>query len=173
MLRDVLLSLSYNGVFAARWTNQIHDEWTRNLQRQRPDLTPSQLQRTRALMNSQIDESLVEGYEPLIPTLTLPDADDRHVLAAAIHARAEVIVTWNLKDFPASALQPYGIEALSPDRFLVGLLPDWQNLIIESLATVRKRLKSPPHSPTQFLDALARQRLTQFVAALRPFESKL
>ncbi len=120
-------------------------------------------------MNSQIDESLVEGYA----TLTLPDADDCHVLAGAIHARAPQIVTWNLKDFPASALQPYGIEALSPDQFLVGLLPDWKNLIVESLTVQRKRLKNPAQTPAQFLDALQRQRLTQFVAALRPLESQL
>ena len=60
VLRDVLLSLSFNGVYAARWSDKIHDEWTRNLQKQRPDLSPAQLERTRRLMNEQIEESLEE-----------------------------------------------------------------------------------------------------------------
>ena len=172
-LRDVLLSVSFAGVFAARWTNQIHDEWTRNLLLQRPDIAPSQLERTRRPMNSQIDESLVEGYEPLIETLSLPDADDRHVLAAAIHASASQIVTWNLADFPASALQPHDIEAISPDRFLVALFADASGPIAGALAAQRARYKRPPHSAMEFLDLLSRQRLTQCVAALRPFEDQL
>ncbi len=66
-LRDVLLTLSFNGVYAARWSDRIHDEWTRNLQKQRPDLSPAKIERTRILTNEQIDDSLVEVYEHLIP----------------------------------------------------------------------------------------------------------
>lgn len=172
-LRDVLLSVSFHGVYGARWTNQIHDEWTRNLLRQRPDIAPQQLERTRRLMDAQIDEALVEGYEPLISTLQLPDADDRHVLAAAIHAGASQIVTWNRADFPDSALQPYGVQAVSPDQFLSELLVNSQTSILEALAAQRARLKNPPQTPAQFLDALERQKLTRFVAALRPLENQL
>ena len=173
VLRDVLLSLSFNGVYAARWSDKIHDEWTRNLQEQRPDLLPAQLERTRRLMNEQIEDSLVEGYKHLIPTLQLPDPDDRHVLAAAIYSQSEAIVTWNLKDFPVTELQKYQIRALSPDAFLADLFADKPVPIIKALAEQRRRLKNPPQTSAQFLESLQRQRLTRFVAALQTHEDEL
>jgi len=106
-LRDLLVRLAMTGMFRAKWTDAIHDEWTRNLLENRPDLKPEQLNRTRKLMNTHVQDSLVTGYESLIPGLKLPDQDDRHVLAAAIRSGADVIVTFNLSDFPASALEPY------------------------------------------------------------------
>ena len=95
--------------------------YSANLQTNRPDLEPSRLDRTRRLMNDAIRDVTVTGYEYLIDQLELPDPDDRHVLAAAIHAEAQVIVTRNLRDFPAHALGQWGIEAQHPDAFLSGL----------------------------------------------------
>ena len=83
-LRDLLVRLGGSGLFRARWTNQIHDEWICNVLENRADLSRERLERTRDLMNEHIFDSLVTGYEDLIPSLELPDADDRHVLAAAI-----------------------------------------------------------------------------------------
>ena len=54
-------------------------------------------------MNENVRDALVEGYERLIPALTLPDPADRHVLAAAIRASADLIVTYNLREFPMAA----------------------------------------------------------------------
>lgn len=90
---------------------EIHSEWIRNVLENRPDLTLEQLTRTKNLMNANVRDCLVTGYEALIPTLELPDPDDRHVLAAAIRSSSRVIVTFNLNDFPVQALAPYGVEA--------------------------------------------------------------
>lgn len=76
------------------------DEVFDSLARNRPDLDPAKLTRTRELMGAAICDVLVVGHEPLIDVVDLPDPDDRHVLAAAIKARAQVIVTQNLRDFP-------------------------------------------------------------------------
>jgi hypothetical protein len=100
-LRDFLIRLGLSGRFRARWSAQIHDEWKRNLLLNRPDLTAEQLNRTSALMDRAIPDALISGYEELIAGLTLPDIDDRHVLAATIRCNASVIVTFNEKDFPA------------------------------------------------------------------------
>jgi len=64
-LRDFLLRLAISGLFSAKWTKQIHDEWTRNLLESRPELR-DKLPRTRQLMNSAVPDVLVTGYEPLI-----------------------------------------------------------------------------------------------------------
>jgi len=103
-LRDLLMWVTLQDVVLARWTDDIHEEWMRSVLRERYDLTRVQLERTRDLMNQSVRDCLVTDYHDLIPGLTLPDADDRHVLAAAIRAGANVIVTYNLKDFPAARL---------------------------------------------------------------------
>jgi predicted nucleic acid-binding protein len=116
-LRDLLLELAISELFAAKWTETIHDEWIRGLLRSRPELK-EKLHNTRRLMNEAVPDALVENFEPLIDGLKLPDANDRHVLAAAIKCNAQIIVTSNLKDFPPESLEPYGIEAMHPDEFI-------------------------------------------------------
>jgi len=81
-LRDLLVRLGLSGRFRARWSAQIHDEWQRNLLRNRPDLTAMQIERTSGLMDRAIPDALVCGHEHLVAGLDLPDQDDRHVLAA-------------------------------------------------------------------------------------------
>ncbi|WP_249192517.1 PIN domain-containing protein [Burkholderia cenocepacia] len=121
-LRDFLMWLGLSGRFRARWSQAIHEEWKRNLLINRPDLTRVQVDRTSDLMDRAIPDGLVEGYEALVAGLTLPDPDDRHVLAAAIRCGASVIVTFNERDFPNDLLAPYGIESQHPDEFVDNLL---------------------------------------------------
>jgi len=113
-ITDLVIELARTGTFSARWSHDI-----RSLRSNRPDLDPSKIEARRAAMDAALPDCLVDDYQHLIPGLTLPDLDDRHVLAAAIAARADVIVTKNLKDFPPAALEPHGIEAQHPDTFLI------------------------------------------------------
>ncbi len=133
-LRDLLMHLSLSGLFRAKWTNEIHEEWISNLLNQRPDLSRLQLERTRDLMNTHVLDALVEDYEKLVTQISLPDPHDRHVLAAAIKAEASLIVTFNLKDFPTKALQQYAVQAIHPDDFATHILmknPDQIIAIVE------------------------------------------
>jgi len=108
-LRDFLMHLAITNLFRARWTEMIHEEWIRNVLRDRPDLTAHQLARTRQLMDENVLDCLVTGYESLVPSLSLPDLNDRHVLAAAIRCNANSIITFNTKDFPKESIEPFGI----------------------------------------------------------------
>lgn len=161
------MRLALTDLFRARWSEQIHDEWIRNVLANRPDLTPEQLLCTRQLMNSHVRDSLVTGFEYLIPALPLPDQDDRHVLAAAIHAGASLIVTFNLKDFPQKSLDQSNLTAQHPDDFIVDLLDLHTAKILEAVANHRRSLKTPPKTPHEYLDTLQAQGLTQSVAILR------
>lgn len=163
------MRLAMTDLFRARWTNQIHDEWIRNLLANRTDLTSEQLERTRTLMNSHVRDSLVTGYESIIDGLNLPDPDDRHVLAAAIRTRAAVIVTFNLDDFPAEALEPLGIEAQHPDEFITHLIDLNPGAVCVAAKRQRASLKNPPRSVEEFLETLAQQRLPETVSFLRNF----
>ncbi len=151
----------------------IHDEWMRNLLINRPDLRQQQLERTRDLMNLHVESCLVTGFEHHIDALTLPDPNDRHVLAAAIHAGAGIIVTFNLSDFPTAALAPYSIVAQPPDDFLCELFDSAIDDFCRAAHLQRNALTNPPKSSGEFLDSLARAGLPLTVDRLRAFVDRI
>jgi predicted nucleic acid-binding protein len=158
-LRDLLIRIAQAGLVQAKWTDQILDEVFRNLVANRPDLDPQRLVRTRELMNKAVRDCLVTGYEPLIDALDFPDRDDRHALAAAIKARAQVIVTNNLKDFPSAALELWDMEAKSPDFIL-----DQIDLSRESVHSAIQRIADSRHNPpatSGYVPTVRRFRLKQ------------
>lgn len=158
-IRDILMQFAVAGLCRAHWTDRIQDEWLENLLEERPGLSREKLERTRSQMDEAIPGALVTGYELLSPTPPLPDPDDQHVLAAALHAEATGIVTSNLKDFPASHLAPHGITAVGPDDFIASLIRERPVESCAALSEIRKRLKSPPHSPESYLANLRKKGL--------------
>jgi len=169
-LRDLLMHLALTGLFHARWTDEIHEEWMRNLLENRPDLKRKQLERTRELMDSHAPDCLVRDYQGLIEGLQLPDPGDRHVLAAAIRSGSAVIVTYNLDDFPSQYLAQFGIEAQHPDQFITRLIDYAPGKVCLAAKRQRANLRNPPKTVEQFFDALERQQLPETVARLRTYE---
>jgi hypothetical protein len=161
------MHLALTGLFRAKWPAAVHDEWIRALLRRRPDLSRAKLERTRMLMDLHATDALVTGYGDLIEGLHLPDPDDRHVLAAAIRGRADVIVTANLRHFPANVLRQFGIKPLHPDKFILYLLDLALGLVVAAARDHRESLKNPPKTVEQYLGALEAQGLRQTVAVLR------
>lgn len=122
-VRDLFIRLAQAGLVRARWTESIHDEWVRNVLANNPALSAERLMRTRTLMNEAVRDCLVTGYEDLMDSLILPDPNDRHVLAAAIRANAEAMITFNLKDFPSCSLSIHNIVVQHPDESLCRYSP--------------------------------------------------
>jgi predicted nucleic acid-binding protein len=166
-LRDLLMRLAVKGLVRARWTDQILDECFRNILANRPELNAASLQRTRDLMNRAIRDVMVTGHEGLIAGLDLPDPDDRHVLAAAIRAGAQVIVTANLSDFPNDKLGAYSVEAQHPDEFVLHLLDLAPGVVCATVSEQAASLKNPPRTLADLLDTLRDNGLVQTVARLR------
>ena len=160
-LRDLLMQVAVSDVFRAKWTAEIHREWIDALLRNEPHRERAALERTRDLMNRAAPDCLVRGYESLIPGLALPDLDDRHVLAAAIKGRCDVIVTQNLADFPEKVLREHGVRAEHPDRFLCEHLRLAPEQFCSAVGKVRARLRSPAYSVRAYLDILVRQGLVE------------
>ena len=172
-LRDLLLQLAITKLFRARWSNALHEEWIRTAKKIRPDIPSTNWDKHRRHMDAHAEDCLVTDFEPLIETLSLPDPDDRHVLAAAIKGRADVIVTFNLKHFPEADLNTYDLTAQHPDvfiRHLIDLAPD---AVVESARMVRARLKNPPLSVDRYLETLLQQGLVETVSELRLFQEEL
>lgn len=173
-LRDFLMHLAVLDTFQARWTEEIHDEWIRNVLANRPDLKPEQLERTRNLMNAHTLDAVVENYEHLIDSLELPDKNDRHVLAAAINSKSDLIVTFNLRDFPESRVSDYGIKAVHPDDFILKLIADDANPVYLAARSQWQSLKNPPKPLAGFLNILESNGLKHTTEQLRlMFEKEL
>jgi predicted nucleic acid-binding protein len=169
LLRNILMYLALRDLFRAHWSERIHDEWTRSLMRDRPDIPAAAIERTRRLMDQNIEGAIVSNYEHRVEAITLPDIDDRHVLAAATECEATIIVTANLRDFPSERLSAYGIEAQNADSFILGLFKDSPNDVISALHELRQDLKNPPMTATALLATMARHGLVASAEALAAF----
>lgn len=168
-LRDLFLRVAEAGLCRARWSEEILEECFQSILRRRPDLVEAKLLRTRGFLRTAIPDCMVAeaDYKPLIDVLTLPDAKDRHVLAAAICSGAQEILTANLRDFPQTVLARYNIEARHPDDFLLRLLTVQEGAVIQLIKEQQAGLKSPPRSMLELLDTLHGERLIKSVARLR------
>lgn len=166
-VRDLLIRIAIAGLVRAHWTDEILDEAFGNLVVNRPDLSPERLTVTRERMNTALPGALVSGYESLTEALKLPDPDDRHVLAAAIAAGAVVIVTSNLDDFPAETLQPFGVEAKTPDDFVLDQISLDEGRVRDCVHQIARGRTRPPKTYEAVLNALERAGLVGSAAALR------
>ncbi len=166
-LRDLLIRLAMTGMFQARWTQQIHEEWIRNVAQNNPHLKRERLEATARKMDQAIMDSRIENYEPLIEGLKLPDKNDRHVLAAAIKGQAEIIVTFNLKDFPEHSLEPFNIWAQHPDEFISHLIDLSPETVLLAVQQQRASLKNPSKTVDEFIAILLRQQLPRTAAYLK------
>jgi predicted nucleic acid-binding protein len=164
-LRDTLLRAADAGLYRPYWTDDILEEVRRNLVEER-HVTAEQAERLIAQMKRYFPESLITHHTALIPDMT-NHPKDRHVLAAAVAAGAQIIVTDNLRDFPHAALDPLGVEAQSADTFLTDLFAlDSERMarIVEEQAQDRHK---PPKTTLQVLAILAKHAPT-FAALVHP-----
>jgi hypothetical protein len=120
-------------------------------------------------MNQHVLDCLVVDYESLIPLVELPDPDDRHVVAAAIKAQADAIITLNLKHFPTAALAKFEIEPIHPDDFVRGQFDVSRDAVLRAAKQQRENLRNPPMSVDQYLDALIKCELVQTATILRSY----
>ncbi len=161
------MELALTDLFRARWSEEIHKEWMRNVLKNRPDLEEHQLLRTKAFMDANVRDALVTGFESLIPSLKLPDPNDRHVLAAAIRCQSDVIVTLNLKDFPSDYLSSFDVEAQHPDEFVLYLLDLYPVQVCRAVEKVRQRLRNPSMNCDRYPQNLLKQGLPQTVSFMK------
>jgi len=166
-LRDLLIRIAQAGLGQAKWTDRILDEMLGNLRRSLPDISADKVARLRGLMNDAVRDCVITHYEPLIESLKLPDPDDRHVLAAAIRARAQMIVTSNLKDFPSDYLAEWDIEAKSPDDFVLAQIGLDRQAVYGSVQRIADSRRNPPGTVSDVLSDLERSGIVASVVALR------
>jgi predicted nucleic acid-binding protein len=156
-MADALMSLAVAGLYAAKWTRLVETEWMKSLALRRPDLE-SKLGHRRDQMRTAVPDWEVPepAWRAKEKGLVLPDPGDVHVLAAAMAARADCIVTANLRDFPASTLGPLKIEAIHPDAFIVAPWELDTAVAASAFKRMRTRWKKPEATVEEFAAALDR-----------------
>ena len=165
---DALLSLAVEGLYAAKWTLAIEQEWVTAAERRHTEHAGRFVTRRDAMRDAVVDwEISPAGWQSLMSCLQLPDPKDVHVLAAAIAGHADCIVTTNLKDFPTAVLANYGITALHPDDFIVAQLDLNLYAALKAFKGMRARKRNPAYSATGFADAMERNGLVATARRLK------
>lgn len=162
--RDILLSLTHADLYTARWSAEIEKEWTTNYKKKYPDAEISHL---LDCMRQAVPDALIVGYEEFIPSIQLPDPDDRHVVAAAIRGNADAIVTSNIKDFPAVVIANYDIEIQTPDQFVLNQILLHPPRALIAIKRMRERWERPTMTSLSMVDLFEQRSLPQTAAHLR------
>lgn len=168
--RNLILSLAEAELFRVRWSDRIMDETVAAIEKISDGKADTAKQ--RAAMNRAFSEATVpyaadvEGY---LNIEGLPDPDDLHVIAAAVSARADVIVTENLKDFPTDILKKFDIDVLSADAFIADTLDLTTGRSLEAVKVMRERMKHPEYTAEGLIEKMEGQGLVQSAEFLREY----
>lgn len=149
-IRDILFWFAYYDLFTPKWSKNIFDEWEDVMLRK--GLPPEEVKKRIAAANRAFPDALVDNYESIVDSLSLPDEKDRHVLAAAIKTNANVIVTNNLKDFPSDYLSRFGLAAKSADDFLTDTIDLNNELALEAFKALVLNRTNPNLDEYEVLD---------------------
>ena len=154
---DVLMSLCVRGLFAAKWSERIENEWVGRLSDKKPD-KKAQIIRRRDKMRAAVPDWAVcsHAIASIEPSLDLPDMDDRHVLAAAIVGHADCVVTDDTWGFSGESVSQYGIEIIDTDSFIINQLDLDEYQALAALKSMRSRWKNPNPTPEDFCAAFER-----------------
>lgn len=165
-LNDLLLWLAEGGAFRPLWSEGVMAELRDNLIQ--AGHNPILIDRRLDTMRAVFPDAMVDGYEQLVDGMTC-DPKDRHILAAAVRANAEVLVTFNLGDFPGPSTESFEIEIVHPDFFLLDQLDLYPRLTLDTLARLTAIYEAPPVTMSELLEILERSGVPKFVEEVRRF----
>lgn len=166
VLTDFFMRCAAKDFFRPVWSDDIHDEWSSALIKEKPGIPLEKIERRKIKIDEFMPHACIQGYESLVSGLSLPDPDDRHVLALAIRAGAELIITRNIRDFPQKHLEPYDVCAIEPDEFACNLFEHNQALIHSLLREQHADLKNPSIEWEEFLIRLRESGLENLVRTM-------
>jgi predicted nucleic acid-binding protein len=164
-VRDLLIRIANKRLLQAKWSTEIIDECVRSVGQRNAHLTQEQLDKLRGYLRDAAPDCLVSGYQPLIAGLPMNDPNDRHVVAAAIKCGAQMIVTFNMRDFPPQVLAPWDIEAQHPDDFVINQIHLDSGAVVGTIQQQAAALRG--FTEERVLDSLERAGLVQSVVELR------
>ena len=163
-LADTLLRIAEKGLYRPLWSERILGETQAAIEEIHPGID---VQKRFTDMREAFDDALVTGWEELEAGILLPDNDDRHVVAAAIRAAAQAIVTSNVDDFPGETLSAFGLEAVHPDDFLLDQLDLSPPTILQVIQEQAAYTRQPRLSAYDLAELLSRAGIPRFADEIR------
>lgn len=152
---DLFATMAVRRIFRPHWSPQILDEVRRNLAK-RHDLDPASTDRRISHLNQALPGALTDVPVSLVNAMPV-NQSDRHVLALAVHVGAPTIVTDNLRDFPPDLLEPFGVEAISPDEFALAQVELHAELVLASIDAMAARRRRYPKTRSDIIARLQSQ----------------
>jgi hypothetical protein len=165
-LADTLLRVAEKGLYRPLWSEQILTEAQEATEEIHPGIDAG---KRFASMREAFDDAMVTGWKDLQHGISLPDEDDRHVVAAAIRGAAQGIITANVRDFPATALEPLGLEAVHPDDFLLDQLDLSPPTILQVIREQAAHTRKPPLTTPDLATLLGRAGVPGFADEILRF----
>ncbi len=166
-LADTVLRAAERDLYRPLWSVRILDEVRRALHKIHPTAPPSRFETRIAAMNMTFPDSTLTDFDGILPSIELPDPDDRHVVAAAYTGGADLIVTNNLKDFPQDELKRWRLEAVNPDCFLCDMFDLFPQAMLIIIQEQTADMQHPPTDVDELLASLERAGVPEFVHAVR------
>lgn len=166
-LADTLLRIAERDLFRPLWSARIVAEATDAISAIHPDVPPQHVLTRFAAMDEAFEDARVDGWEDIEQTVTLPDPDDRHVVAAAVRGRADAIVTANVRDYPTDVVEPLHIEVNHPDDFLLDQLDLAPKVVLDVLREQAAHTRRPALTPVDLIARLARAGAPRFADETR------
>ncbi|TDB73058.1 PIN domain-containing protein [Micromonospora sp. KC721] len=163
-LCDTLLRLAEVAAYRPLWSEDVLIELRRNLLER--GIVEERVDRRISHMRAAFPDAMVTGYESLVDGMT-NDPKDRHVLAAAVRANAEVLVTFNVGDFPEVSVKPYDVLTIHPDDFLLDQLDLYPGVTLDVLHRQAAAYRREPTTVPALLALLSRTGVPQFAAEVR------
>lgn len=152
VIRDLLFWFAFYELYTPKWSKNIFDEWERVMIERGVGKEMAKKQVNRA--NLAFPDAMVMGYEELMVKLNLPDENDKHVLAAAIKANADIIITNNIKDFPQQYIASFGLNVINADDFLTEIIDLNHDLALKAFKEMVSHKKKPEMNEFQVLKML-------------------
>jgi len=171
-VRDFLLWVAEAGAFSPAWSDTIHEEWIRNRRARSGDPMP-RLNYAREQMEKAFPGANFDPDPETLSTISLPDTNDIHVVATAVAAHANSIITYNLRHFPDLVLGSLRLRAETPDEFCARLFHEARAEVIEGARLHRASLTRPSYDAGSYLDHLASLELERTADLLRTYQAAL
>lgn len=158
-VRDLLFWFASYDLFTPKWSKHIFSEWENVMKRK--GVPEDEIQKRLSKAQLAFPDALVDNYKQLINLLDLPDDKDRHVLAAAIKANANIIVTNNMKDFPKEYLATFGLTAKMADDFITDTIDLNTNIAVEAFRALVLNRTNPNLDEFEILDRFRKNGLNE------------
>ena len=169
---DPLLTFAEDAFFQPVWSEQIMSEVRTHLNNVWNDVPQTAVDRYLDAINQAFPDSMVQGWERHVYGIQLPDANDCHVLAAAIESGATIIVTENLRDFPMAQIRRYGVTAMDSDTFLSERFAEDPHDAYAAISRLIGAKQHPPRTMDEEINTLQRLGMHKFAQRLSGYERR-